>query len=197
MSKPHSALVFTRHWLSTSNFLAPWRWEFQPSIPDSRRSRNMRRRIVAIVVSHLRDPASGSDEDNVSMVCVLNTSASILAFINRDGIAASVASNDWPVLAKCRAARATMDFCKAKSSMLNDSKFRNGFLSLSNRIYKLHIRLLSVPNFSILRKLSFVPISIKPYNNRYSTLISDPNYVCGDPALQRKEYGGFVAASLK
>jgi hypothetical protein len=72
--------------------------------------------IVASVASFLQDSAWDSECDRASIDCFLNWSADSSAFSNRCELFASIRSKEYPALAKCRAARATMDFCRAASS---------------------------------------------------------------------------------
>jgi hypothetical protein len=93
--------------------LAPCRWKLQPSIPDSRRSRNIMSRIVAHVASFWQCSTWDNDHESDLIVWFLKKSASRLAFTNRGEKSASTWSKECAVFAKWRAARATMDFRKA------------------------------------------------------------------------------------
>lgn len=149
--RPGSWLIPFCDWADTWNAdikrLAPSRWKFHLSLPDSKRSRNIRRNMLATVLSRLCKIASWRAPESSFIARHLKDSASCWAFI----VSTDVVISDWwkdrPVLALWHAARARTDCKRIGSSRARAIRLRKGFSSLSYTMKSLHMWPLSVISY--------------------------------------------------
>lgn len=122
--------------------LAPSRWKFHLSLPDSRRSRNIKRKAAATVVCFLCDVVSFRACASPCMAWYLKASASRWES-TRPEDASSCWWKECSALVLWRAARANEAFKRTGSSKAREIRLLKGFRSLSYTMKSLHIRSLS------------------------------------------------------